>query len=95
MIARAPNATGPFTFYQGNNFDQGDNEAIYSSKTTPVILSLNDQWIAPGHNSVVQDDALQDWMMYHAIGTFVNWFLALFTSVFLKPLDNSSLFCSY
>jgi arabinan endo-1,5-alpha-L-arabinosidase len=24
-------------------------------------------WLAPGHNSVITDDANQDWIVYHAI----------------------------
>ena len=32
-----------------------------------VILEMNAAWNAPGHNSVVSDDAGQDWMLYHAV----------------------------
>jgi arabinan endo-1,5-alpha-L-arabinosidase len=31
------------------------------------ILVKNDDWLAPGHNSVATDDAGDDWMLYHAI----------------------------
>lgn len=31
------------------------------------ILEKSDSWLAPGHNSVVTDDAGNDWMLYHAI----------------------------
>jgi len=30
------------------------------------ILEMNDRFLAPGHNAVIQDDAGQDWMLYHA-----------------------------
>ena len=32
-----------------------------------AILRNNGFWIAPGHNSVVTDDAGDDWILYHAI----------------------------
>lgn len=31
------------------------------------VLERNDTWLAPGHCTVVQDDAGADWMLYHAI----------------------------
>ncbi|WP_157891902.1 glycoside hydrolase family 43 protein [Paenibacillus crassostreae] len=30
------------------------------------ILDMNDKFLAPGHNAVIQDDAGQDWILYHA-----------------------------
>jgi arabinan endo-1,5-alpha-L-arabinosidase len=30
------------------------------------ILEMNEAFLAPGHNAVIQDDAGQDWMLYHA-----------------------------
>lgn len=31
------------------------------------ILVRNSQWLAPGHNSVITDDAGTDWIVYHAV----------------------------
>lgn len=56
MVARSRNATGPF-----------ETLAEATGKENSVILELNDQWTAPGHNSIVTDDAGQDWIVYHAI----------------------------
>jgi arabinan endo-1,5-alpha-L-arabinosidase len=56
MVARSKSATGPF-------------ETLAHAKGLPdsVILERKSYWIAPGHNSVVRDDAGQDWIFYHAI----------------------------
>jgi arabinan endo-1,5-alpha-L-arabinosidase len=56
MVARAKNATGPF---QRLSEVQG--------KESSAILVKNETWLAPGHNSVITDDAGQDWIIYHAI----------------------------
>lgn len=56
MVARSKNATGPF-----------ETLAEATGKENSVILERNEQWIAPGHNSIVTDDASQDWIVYHAI----------------------------
>jgi arabinan endo-1,5-alpha-L-arabinosidase len=56
MVARSKNATGPF---------ERLGEAKKDNNST--ILVKNDAWLAPGHNSVVTDDAGQDWIIYHAI----------------------------
>jgi arabinan endo-1,5-alpha-L-arabinosidase len=56
MVARSKSATGPFeTLAQG------------TGKRNSVILERNQRFIAPGHNSIVRDDAGQDWIFYHAI----------------------------
>ena len=34
-----------------------------------VILQARGHWFAPGHNSVITDDAGRDWMVYHAVDT--------------------------
>jgi arabinan endo-1,5-alpha-L-arabinosidase len=34
---------------------------------TPVISMNGNRWVGPGHNSVVTDEAGQDWFFYHAI----------------------------
>jgi arabinan endo-1,5-alpha-L-arabinosidase len=56
MVARSKNATGPF-------------ERLSEAKKTnsSAILVRNEEWLAPGHNSVVTDNAGQDWIVYHAI----------------------------
>jgi len=32
-----------------------------------LVVQLNSRWLAPGHNSIVTDNAGQDWIYYHAI----------------------------
>ncbi|MBZ4035541.1 glycoside hydrolase family 43 protein [Flavobacterium sp. 17A] len=56
MIARSKNAEGPF-----------ETLAEAEKKENSVILSKNKKWIAPGHNSIVNDDKGQEWIVYHAI----------------------------
>ncbi len=56
MAARSKNPEGPFIRY---------SEAHQTGSS--VILEANDQWIAPGHNSVVKDGLGNLWMYYHAI----------------------------
>ena len=56
MVARATSPTGPF-------------ETLGAATGTPssVILARRGQWVAPGHNSVIQDAQGADWMVYHAV----------------------------
>jgi arabinan endo-1,5-alpha-L-arabinosidase len=57
MVARSKNPEGPFerlSQVRGNN--------------SSAILEKNDAWLAPGHNSIITDDAGKDWIVYHAIG---------------------------
>ena len=57
MVARADSALGPFEHYSNPlRADRGS-----------VILERNEQWRAPGHNSVALDDADEYWMIYHAM----------------------------
>jgi arabinan endo-1,5-alpha-L-arabinosidase len=56
MVARSKSATGPFVTL-----------AESERKPNSVILERNERWIAPGHNSIVRDEAGQDWIFYHAI----------------------------
>ncbi|MDQ3323835.1 MAG: glycoside hydrolase family 43 protein [Acidobacteriota bacterium] len=58
MVARSKSATGKF-----------ETLAQAGGKANSVILELNGEWLAPGHNSVIRDDAGRDWMFYHAINT--------------------------
>jgi arabinan endo-1,5-alpha-L-arabinosidase len=56
MISRSKNPLGPF-------------ERLSEERKTKssVILAKNKVWNAPGHNSIISDDAGQDWIVYHAI----------------------------
>ena len=56
MVARSRSATGPFHTL---------GEATGGAGS--VILEANERWIAPGHNSVVEDAAGGYWMLYHAV----------------------------
>lgn len=56
MIAKSDKATGPFIRL---------GEANHSGSS--VILAKNDQWIAPGHNSIFRDEDGTIWIAYHAI----------------------------
>lgn len=56
MVARAQSPLGPFTTL-------GDANGTGNS----VILELNKTWKAPGHNSIIKDEAGEHWMLYHAI----------------------------
>ena len=57
MAARSKSATGPFETLA---------QAVAGRKNS-VILEMNNEWLAPGHNSVIRDDKGQDWIIYHAI----------------------------
>ncbi|MDB5693212.1 MAG: glycoside hydrolase, family 43, partial [Alphaproteobacteria bacterium] len=54
MAARSRRATGPFETL-------GDANGI--------ILGAKDHWLAPGHNSLVEDARGTLWMLYHAVDT--------------------------
>lgn len=56
MVARAEHPTGPFETL---------GEVRGTGRST--LLTANETWRAPGHNSVVRDAAGTDWMLYHAI----------------------------
>jgi len=56
MVARSKTAVGPF---------ERLSEAQKSNSST--ILVKNAAWFAPGHNSIITDDAGEDWIVYHAI----------------------------
>lgn len=58
QVARSHSATGPF-----------ETLAHATGQASSAILVRNDQWLAPGHNSVVTDAAGQDWLAYHATNT--------------------------
>ncbi|HEX7177054.1 MAG TPA: glycoside hydrolase family 43 protein [Pyrinomonadaceae bacterium] len=56
LVARARQVEGP---YQTLAQARGGRSS--------AILERSDAWIAPGHNSIVEDDAGQSWIVYHAI----------------------------
>ena len=57
MVARSKSATGPFE-------KRGETTGEWGGS---VILQMNEEWEGPGHNSVITDEAGQDWIFYHAI----------------------------
>jgi arabinan endo-1,5-alpha-L-arabinosidase len=59
MAARSRSPVGPF-----------QRRADGSSH---IVLRDNDRWRGPGHNSVVRDDAGDDWIVYHAIDSRRPW----------------------
>ena len=56
MVARSESPMGPF-------------ETLEEAKGVPhsLILFKNDRWLAPGHNCIVNDEAGEVWILYHAI----------------------------
>jgi arabinan endo-1,5-alpha-L-arabinosidase len=56
MVARSRNATGPFVTL-----------AETTGAQNSVILEADNRWIAPGHNSMVQDAKGRHWILYHAV----------------------------
>jgi arabinan endo-1,5-alpha-L-arabinosidase len=52
MVARSRSATGPFEVRE---------RPLY------LVLEANQRWVAPGHNSVIRDDAGTDWILYHGV----------------------------
>lgn len=55
-VSRSKNAMGPFT-KMGEERGDGVN----------TILTENQKWLAPGHNSIIKDEDGQYWILYHAI----------------------------
>jgi arabinan endo-1,5-alpha-L-arabinosidase len=56
MVARSRSATGPF-----------ETLAEATGAASSAILERRDIWIAPGHNSVIEDSRGEHWMLYHAV----------------------------
>ena len=56
LVARSRSATGPF---------QTLAEATGASSS--AIVTARGDWLAPGHNSVIRDEAGRYWMLYHAV----------------------------
>jgi arabinan endo-1,5-alpha-L-arabinosidase len=55
LVARSRQATGPY------------ETLAQATGTAGTILTENDRWQAPGHNSLITDTNGQDWLLYHAI----------------------------
>ncbi len=56
MVARSLSATGPF-----------EPLASVTGRVHSAILEANERWGVPGHNSIITDEAGQDWIVYHAV----------------------------
>lgn len=52
MVARSRSATGPFEV---------------RARPLYLVLEANQRWVAPGHNSIIRDDAGTDWILYHGV----------------------------
>ena len=39
---------------------------------SPLVVVKSERWLAPGHNSIITDDAGVDWIYYHAISEPTN-----------------------
>jgi arabinan endo-1,5-alpha-L-arabinosidase len=57
-VGRSENLLGPYVDSTERDLRHGGGE---------VVLHRNDVWVAPGHTSVMTDDAGADWLLYHAI----------------------------
>jgi arabinan endo-1,5-alpha-L-arabinosidase len=65
-----------YLFYSGNAYYPNAYSVMVARAASPVgpfnkhgsnpILTTNDRFNAPGHNALIQDDAGQDWFVYHA-----------------------------
>lgn len=56
LVARSRSATGPF-----------ETLADAAGAPSSVILEQGGIWVAPGHNSVVENVCGRDWILYHAV----------------------------
>ena len=56
MVARSRSATGPF-----------ETLAEATGAPSSVILERCGNWVAPGHNSVIEDASGEQWILYHAV----------------------------
>jgi arabinan endo-1,5-alpha-L-arabinosidase len=56
MVARSRSATGPF-----------QTLAEATGPRNSVVLELGGNWVAPGHNAVVEDARGDHWLLYHAV----------------------------
>ncbi len=61
FAGRSTRPLGPYTDREGNG--------LLAKRTggTPVLTSMGNRWVGPGHNSVFRDFAGRWWTVYHAI----------------------------
>lgn len=57
-VGRSKNLLGPYLDSSGLDLRYGGGD---------LLLYRNEHWVGPGHNSVIADDAGNDWILYHAI----------------------------
>jgi arabinan endo-1,5-alpha-L-arabinosidase len=57
-VGRSKNLLGPYLDSSGQDLRYGGGDQI---------LSRNEAWVGPGHNSVIADDSGNDWLVYHAM----------------------------
>ena len=58
LVARSQSATGPFETF-----------AAATGASSSVILERSGSWVAPGHNSVIEDARGAHWIVYHAVNS--------------------------
>ena len=75
MVARATSPTGPFTVL-----------TVPGSPAAQPVLQAGSRWSAPGHNSVVQDAAGTDWLLYHAIDSRNPYLIPGRTDISRRPM---------
>jgi arabinan endo-1,5-alpha-L-arabinosidase len=56
LVARSRSATGPF-----------ETLAAATGAASSVVVERRGKWVAPGHNSVIEDERGRHWMLYHAV----------------------------
>lgn len=56
MVARSRSATGPF-----------ETRAAAPGAPGGVIVARRGNWLAPGHNAVIEDGRGNQWLLYHAV----------------------------
>ena len=61
FVGRSTGPLGPYTDREGNR--------LLAERTggTPVLASMGNRWVGPGHSSVFRDFAGRWWAVYHAI----------------------------
>ena len=58
FVGRSDTLLGPYLDREGRDLRFGGGT---------LLLDANETWVGPGHNAVIQDDAGDDWIIYHAI----------------------------